>query len=305
MSNQDNYGYWGPSYSFAENIPTPASLGVRNDGSIGAIVDSVAAVNTFSDIIGFGQPTLFDKSSIQPMGIRYFLNTELMCSNGATMSQYFDGVTKGDLLGQSVANALASAGLPGLRGLAPGMLENARDALDPRPIFAAVSGTGYPVCQQVSCPVGDINGAISNPNDPGSGPYIIDPTQPGPNGLPTQTRWVQAYDNTGSPINITKAEFAATPKCYNADGTYMARPPAGCPATAPAPTSTGGQDPYALCTVTQPAVMPPTLQPSAQTSEGFRGSAEGEAIERWGPLIAMGLLAGVGLWATVGRGGRR
>jgi hypothetical protein len=295
MSNQDQYGYFGPDYSFAENVPTPASLGVRNDGSIGAIVDAISSVNTYADIIGFGTPTLFDKSNIQPMGIRYFLNTELMCSNGATMSQYFDGVTRGDLLGQSVANALASAGLPGLRGLAPGMLENARDALDPRPIFAAVSSTGYPVCQQVACPVGDINGAISNPNDPGSGPYIIDPTQPGPNGLPVQTRWVQAYDNTGSAINITKDEFGATPKCYNADGTYMSNPPTGCPATAPSPVSNAGQDPYALCTVSQPAVLPPTLQPSA---EGFSGSAEGEVIERWGPLIAMGLLAGVGVWAA-------
>jgi hypothetical protein len=291
-SQTDQYSYFGPDYSFTDSIPLPGSLGVRNDGSIGAIVDSVSAVNTYADVIAFGQPTLFDKSSIQPMGIRYFLNTGLMCSNGATMSQYFDGVTKGNLLGQSVENALTSAGLPGMRGLAPGMLENARDALDPRPIFAAVTATGYPVCQQVACPVGDINGALSNPNDPGAGPYIIDPTQPGPGGLPAQTRWVQAYDSTGSPINITKAEFTATPKCYNADGSYMTNPPNGCPPTEPAPISNGGQDPYGLCTVTQQAVLPPTLQ-----TEGFRGSAEGEAIERWGPLIAMGILAGVGLWS--------
>jgi hypothetical protein len=297
-SQLDNYGYFGPDYSFAENVPLPGSLGVRNDGSIGAIVDSVSAVNTYADVIAFGQPTLFDKSSIQPMGIRYFLNTGLMCSNGATMSQYFDGVTKGNLLGQSVENALTSAGLPGMRGLAPGMLENARDALDPRPIFAAVSSTGYPVCQQVACPVGDLNGALSNPNDPGAGPYIIDPTQPGPGGLPAQTRWVQAYDNTGSPINITKAEFTNTPKCYNADGSYMANPPAGCPPTEAGAVNTGGQDPYDLCTVVRPATMPPTIQAS---TESFRGSAEGEAIERWGPLIAMGLLAGVGLWSTMGR----
>lgn len=303
MSNQDAYGYFGPEFSFADSIPTPASLGVRNDGSIGALVDSVSAVNTYADVIAFGQPTLFDKSSIQPMGIRYFLNTGLMCSNGATMSQYFDGVTKGNLLGQTIENAMTSAGLPGLRGLAPGMLENARDALDPRPIFAAVTATGYPVCQQVACPVGDINGALSNPNDPTAGPYIIDPTQPGPGGLPAQTRWVQAYDNTGSPINITKDEFTATPKCYNPDGTYMARPPAGCPPTEPAPTSAAGQDPYGLCTVSQPATMPPTIQPSSSSaSEGFRGSSTtGDEIERWGPVVALGLLAGVGVWAATRR----
>lgn len=293
MSTQDDYGYFGPQYSFADNIPLPGSIGVRQDPSVGAILDSVSAVNTYADIIAFGGRTFFDQQNLQPMGIRYFLNTDMRCSNGATMSAYFDGVTKGDLLGSAVAKGLASAGLPGLKGLAPGMLENARDALDPRPIFAAVTGTGYPVCQQVQCPVGDVNGNITNINDPGTAPYILDPTQPGQNGGPTQTRWVQAYDSTGSPINISKDEFGATPKCYNADGTYMKNPPAGCPATEPASNVVAGAAPYNLCQVVQPATLPPTLQVAGSTEGFVSGGRDAERGLAVGALIALGL---VGVW---------
>jgi hypothetical protein len=288
----DNYGYFGPNYDFAGNIPLPGQIGVRTDPSVGAIIDSVAGVNTYVDIIAFGGPTFFDQQNPQPMGARYFLNTGLRCSNGATMSKYVDGVTRGDLLGASVENALASAGLPGMRGLAPGMLENAVDALDPQPIIAAVSGTGYPVCQQVQCPVGDNAGSIVNASDPSQTPYIVDPVQY-VNGKPYQSRWVQAYDATGSPINITKDEFAAAPKCYNADGTYQSNPPTGCPPLELSATSTPGAAPYSLCTVTQPVQLPPTLQPPA-TTEGFAGSQ----IETMGTVVALAVLGGVALWAV-------
>jgi hypothetical protein len=290
MSNLDNYGYFGPNYSFADNIPLPGQIGVRQEASFGAIIDSVAGINYYVDTIAFGGRTFFDQQNPQPMGLRYYMNTEMRCSNGATMSEYFDGVTRGDLLGDHVAEALASAGLPGLKGLAPGMLENARDALDPRPILSAVTGTGYPVCQQVMCPVGDINGSIQNAQD-ATAPYIIDPVQYTAGGLPTQTRWVQAYDSNGSAISISKDEFGATPKCYNADGSYMDKPPDGCPATEPTPTSTPGGDKYSLCTVIQTPVMPPTL-----SNEGFVGSSETtETIM----MVACALaLVGLGAWVV-------
>jgi hypothetical protein len=285
MSDQDNYGYFGPSYSFADNIKLPGEIGVRQEASIGAVVDSISGVNYYVDTIAFGSPTFFNKQSMTPMGIRYFLNTEQRCSNGATQSEYFDGVTKGDIMGSAVAAGLASAGLPGLKGLAPGMLENARDALDPRPIFSAVTGTGYSVCQQVLCPVGDAGGAITNADGT---QYVIDPVQY-VNGIPYQSRWVQAYDSTGAPIQISKDEFAATPKCYNADGSLISPPPAGC-TNIPGATNTQGTDKYGLCTVTQPAQMPPTI------AEGFTDSSEEIAV-RMGAAAIVGLVGVVALMA--------
>ncbi|NBO26971.1 MAG: hypothetical protein EBU96_09325 [Actinobacteria bacterium] len=94
---QDNYGYFGPDYDFAANIPLPGEVGVRQEASIGAIIDSIGGVNYYVDTIGFGGPTFFDSHNPQPMGARFFLNTGTRCSNGASMSAYLDGVTKGDL----------------------------------------------------------------------------------------------------------------------------------------------------------------------------------------------------------------
>jgi hypothetical protein len=284
----DDYGFFGPSYSFADNIPLPGDLGVRQEPSIGAIIDSVAGINHYVDRIAFGGRTFFDKVDQQPMGIRFFLDSGMRCSNGATMSEYFDGVTKGDILGSRLSAGLASAGLPGLKGLAPGMLENARDALDPRPIFAAVTATGYPVCQQVTCPVGDTNGNVADPTDP-SNPYILGNVE-FVDGLPHQRRWVQAYDSTDSSINITKDEFAATPKCYNADGTYMSVTGTGCSPSESAPLMTMGTRRFANCRVVQGPSLPSSL-------EGFRDDT-GDSGVALAAAAAAAILGGVFLWAN-------
>ena len=284
MSDKDAFGYFGPNYSYADNIPLPGQIGVRKESSFGAIFDAVGGINHYLDVIAFGGPTFFDKQDTKPMGVRYYLNTGMRCSNGATMSEYFDGVTKGDLLGEHVAAGLASAGLPGLKGLAPGMLENARDALDPRPIMSAVTATGYPVCQQVVCPVGDARGSVVNAFD-GSA-YLADPADYD-HGYPSQTRWVQALDAKGNPINVTKGEFAAEPKCYNADGSYQKDPPEGCPPTEPA----GGYVPianrkYGLCH---------TVRAPAKKVEGFLDLANNGETIAIGAAIA--IIAGIAVWS--------
>jgi len=289
---QDDYGYFGPEYSFADNVPFPSDVGVTHGASVGDIISSVAGVNFYVDTIAFGSQSFFDTQDIRPMGIRYFLDSGMRCSNGASMSVYFDGVTKGNLLGANVEQALEKANLPGLKGLAPGMLENARDALDPRPIFAAVTGTGYPVCQQVQCPVGDSFGSITNKNDPSAPPYIMGDVQRDGNNMPVQRRWVQAYDSTGSQIQITKDEFTASPKCYNPDGSYQTTPPTGCAATEPTRQSAGGQSPYELCTVIQPAVMPPSLETFTSAD------SEADMIINVGVALCIAVLGGIGLWSV-------
>jgi hypothetical protein len=296
MSNQkqlDDYGYFGPSYSFADNIPLPGQIGVRSESSFGAIFDAVGGVNYYVDTIAFGSPTFFDSQDTKPMGIRYFLNTGQKCSNGATMSEYFDGIPKGDALGSTIAKALASVGLPGLKGLGPGIIENARDALDPRPLLSAATSSGYPVCQKIVCPVGDIYGRIQNMQDPTQPPYIVDPVTY-VNGMPFQERWVQGYDATGSPISVSMDEFGAAPKCYNADGSYRDNPPAGCPGSEAAPISAPGQDPYGLCVTTQPVTLPPTVAAGQQQQqeEGFT-SGDREALAA---AAAVALIGGIALW---------
>jgi hypothetical protein len=109
-------------------------------------------------------------------------------------------------------------------------------------------------------------------------------------GLPHQRRWVQAYDATDSPINITKDEFAATPECYNADGTYMSPVGTGCGATEPAALMTPGSSRFANCRVVQGPSLPPSL-------EGFAGDNSDQAISI-AAAAAVAILGGVALWAT-------
>ena len=299
----DDYGYFGPSYSFADNIPLPGQIGVRTESSFGAIFDAVGGVNYYVDTIAFGSPTFFDSQDTAPMGIRYFLNTGQKCSNGATMSEYFDGIPKGTALGSTIANALTSAGLPGLKGLGPGMVENAESALDPRPILAAATGAGYPVCQKIICPVGDVFGRIQNMQDPTQPPYIIDPvTYVG--GKPYQERWVQGYDATDSQVSVSMDEFGITPKCYNADGSYRDNPPAGCPPKEAAPVAVPGQSPYELCAMIQPVSLPPTVAAGQQQQQQQDPTTEGFMVpesERFAMAAAVAVIGGIVLWSMSGK----
>ena len=308
MAQKDNYGFFGPNYSYGDNIALPGDIRVRQEPTFSALLDSIGGINYYTDVIAFGGPSFFDSHNPTPMGVRYFLNTEQRCSNGATMSDYFDGITKGDLLGNRVADGLASSGLPGLRGLAPGILENARDALDPRPILSAVTATGYPVCQQVACPVGDYEGRIKDRTDP-SIKYLADPPdrRDPKTSLPQQIRWVQAYDRDGAAITVTRDEYAAAPKCYNPDGTYIVKnPPKGCPDKEPTPIDKmqqevaknrpggslaqlingPGNDRYKLCQILQ---MQPIPEPFADIR-----TIEGSTVAS---LLAV-VLMGVGVWAV-------
>jgi hypothetical protein len=289
-----DYGYFGPNYATVDDIKLPGELGVRQESSFQAIFDSIGGINYYLDTIAFGSATGFDNGNPQPLGIRYYLDTGLKCSNGATMNEYVDGVTKGDLLGERVANGLASAGLPGMRGLAPGMLENARDALDPRPLFSAVTGTGYPVCQEVACPVGTIQGKIAMSDTPNK-PFILGQTI-SINNLPYQKRWVQSYTENGSAISISKDEYTATAKCYNPDGSYMARPPDGCPPTEPA--ASGGRpsgSKYKNCLMIRAATLPPTL---AAGREGFTDFISEDPINPTHIFLLAGLVGLIALLAS-------
>ena len=293
QKTQDDYGFFGPSYSFGDNIPLPGEIGVRKESSFSAIFDAVGGINYYLDTIAFGGPTFFDKQDLRPMGIRYFLNTGMRCSNGASMSEYFDGVTKGDLLGQRVADGLASAGLPGLKGLAPGMLENARDALDPRPILSAVTSTGYPICQQVACSVGDSYGRVANLAD--GKQYLADPADYN-YGYPSQTRWVQALDEKGNARTMTKGEFAAAPKCYNPDGTYMTDPPEGCPRTEPPESYLPiANRKYSQCHLVRAA----TPAPPPVENEGFDTVGISHRSEKIAIGAAIAIIAGVAVWSVL------
>lgn len=192
----------GPSYSYADEMKTPSEIGVRKDGSVGAIMDSIAAVNYYTDTIGFGHSTALAKSNglqQNPLGIRYFIKTGNKCSNGADMHEYVDTVPKPlpGKVGREIENAFGVK----FQGLAPGIVQDAANALNPVPLFKAAMGSGYAKCKKVTLPVGDMNGKLVGYD---GNRWISDPVQM-VNGRPHQTRWI--YDS-----DMTQDAYNATPK---------------------------------------------------------------------------------------------
>jgi hypothetical protein len=205
-------GVFGPDYSFADNIPLPGQVGVRDGGSFNDVLDSVKAAAFYVDTIGFGESSSFLTRGmpLTPLGVRTWMRTGLKCSNGADAWMYVDSVPQGDAVGKRVQMGLASAGLPAMKGLAPGILEDVKSALDPVPIMGAVFGSGYPQCRFEEKIVGDQYGFIQNQATQAY--YIENPeTVVRKNNIPFQGRWVQEK-------NIEQAAWEKAPKTHCPNG---------------------------------------------------------------------------------------
>lgn len=186
--------FFGPEYSYADEMPLPNEVGVRRDNTLSSVTDSVKGVAFYSDMIGFGQASSPLTRSMGkkpfPMGINYYMRTTTKCSNGADMWSYMNGIPEGTIMGKRVKDALRNLGMPELRGLAPGILEDAQAGLNPLPVLNTLFGSGYAKCKQVTLPVGDVFGRTKSAENK----EWIRPLFPGDlkvkNGVPTQTRWV-------------------------------------------------------------------------------------------------------------------
>lgn len=193
-----------PEYKFADELMSPRELGIKRDGSFDGIMRAVAGINYYADSIGFGESTEFAKKNNMlqtPLGLRYFVNTGMDCSNGAKMYEYVDTVPKG--LPGRVGKEMTAMGLPQLRGLGPGIVEDAAKALNPIPLIDAAARGGYPKCKQVTLPVGDGQGRLASRYNP-ENPWIKGSTTM-KDGQPHQTRWV--YDSW-----ISSTDWEDTPK---------------------------------------------------------------------------------------------
>lgn len=215
-------GFFGSPYNPANAMLTPPQIGVKVGDSMDDVINAVKGVGFYTDQIGFGAPStgLTQGMPLKPLGVNYFMKTGTKCSNGADMWNYMKGIPEGNALGDKIKNSMAEMGLPPLKGLAPGMVEDAENALNPSPLINALLGSGYPQCKQVTLSVGDSYGNIQ---DPDSGEvWIADPDTAIRSGDGwVQTRWVQDTDNSGNPINLTRDQWVSAQKTFNPDGTQM------------------------------------------------------------------------------------
>ena len=209
----------GPTYDYSSEIKTPGDIGVRmGDGSWGGITRAAAGVDYYSSVIGYGESTGMaldgdgnPKSGMEqhPMGLRYFIKSGGQCSNGADIYQYVNTIPSGlpGRLGKEIEDTLGVH----LRGLAPGIFEDAAKALNPAPMFNAVTNSGFVACRKVSLPVGDANGNIMSAVAKDK-TWWIDPSRDrvttGPDGKPQVAHWI--FDRW-----VSEEEYNATPKIYS------------------------------------------------------------------------------------------
>lgn len=226
-------GFLGPNYNPADEMKPPASIGVKRGDNLSDVVGAVKGVIYYGDMIGFGGPSsgfTQGMDGLRPLGVNYFINSGLTCSNGATMWEYVETIPNGSALGEKVRNALSSVGLPQLRGMAPGMIEDVKFALDPAPVINAVVGSGYPQCILVKRMVGDPDGKIQNVD----GNLLVDPMGiiKGRDNKFYQERWIQDREPVigktgespeqafarGAPIQLAYEDWQAAPKIYKENG---------------------------------------------------------------------------------------
>jgi len=254
-------GFLGPSYNPADEMLPPAAIGVHRGGDLGDVLGAVKGVVYYGDMIGFGAPSSSFTSGmpgLKPLGVNYFINSGLTCSNGATMWEFVQTVPDGSALGDKIKDALAGVGLPALRGMGPGMLEDVKFALNPAPVINAVVGSGYPQCKLVKQKVGDFDGNIQNVD----GVLLVDPVGiMSPSGGPPyfQEHWVQdkypvklrpgesqeSADSRADPVQLSYEDWNAAPKIYKENGCRVDEAgtevqPIFCKASAPSQVLTLG-----------------------------------------------------------------
>jgi hypothetical protein len=198
-------GFTGPPYDPSDELVLPYQIGVRDEGSMDATIDAIRGAAFYADMIGFGAPSngFTREMAVKPypLGVNYFIKTSQKCSNGEPLYEYVEGIPKGNALGNRMRLALEGGGYPPLKGLGPAMIEDVKDALNPKPIVRTLFGSGYPRCKQVKRRVGtslnrlyaiDENNqedkskpVVENPNDV---IYDGETNEFGP--VPKQLRWV-------------------------------------------------------------------------------------------------------------------
>jgi hypothetical protein len=206
-------GIFGPDYSVADSVPLPAQVGIRSGDSLDSVMDAVKGSAYYIDLIGFGESTnsLTSGLGVKRLGVNTFMRTGFKCANGADMWLYNEGIPNGSAVGKRLGDGLKSAGLPQLRGIAPGIIEDAKNALDPIPILQTVFGTGYPNCRLATLRVGDQDGAIQNS---ATGSYYVENPETvfkGADGYPAQSRWIFDRD-------LTNEQYDAVKKTHCPDG---------------------------------------------------------------------------------------
>jgi hypothetical protein len=132
----------GPSYSYADTITGPTSLGVGSSGSFGQLGTNANAIAYYTEALITGNP---------PLGNQFFVNTGGMCTapNGSLQPRYnyINNMSTG---AGALPAAISELGSD-FNGLIPGVVDDI-EGLNPLHLFSALAADANPPCVCMSCP---------------------------------------------------------------------------------------------------------------------------------------------------------
>jgi hypothetical protein len=136
----------GPSYSYADNIQGPASMGVGSQGTFSQIGTNSGAITNYVNYMISG-PAL---------GNRFFVNTGGTCTDSSQTVQsrfnYINNVSDGaDVLPDAMKQDLGGIASD-FNGLLPGMLQDL-EGLNPLHLMGAIAADSEPTCDCYTCEI--------------------------------------------------------------------------------------------------------------------------------------------------------
>jgi hypothetical protein len=142
----------GPSYSYADHIQGPSSMGVGSDGTMSQISRNTTAIMQYIKYMISG-PAL---------GNQYFIATGGQCiaPDGSKQDRYnyINNISSGsDLVPATMKQELGGL-TSDFNGLLPGMLEDI-EGLNPISLFSSLAADSVPECKCYTCPT--VNGSES------------------------------------------------------------------------------------------------------------------------------------------------
>lgn len=139
----------GPSYSYADAISGPSSLGVGSNGSFSQLGTNASAVAYYVEALITGNP---------PLGNQYFVNTGGTCTapDGSIQSRYnyINNMSSGAAALPAAMSELGSD----FNGLIPGIVDDL-EGLNPLHLFSSLMVDASPPCVCMSCPTSTTTGS--------------------------------------------------------------------------------------------------------------------------------------------------
>jgi len=132
----------GPSYSYADNIPGPSSLGIGSAGTFSQLGTNLSGIGTYVSTMIDGDP---------PLGNQFFVNTGGTCiaPDGSSQSRY-------NYINNKPSGGILPAGMTeigsGANGLIPGVIGDI-EGLNPMYMMNALMADSSPKCECYKCDV--------------------------------------------------------------------------------------------------------------------------------------------------------